>query len=51
LVDQFEEFVRCCEHGTEPETGGDEGLAVVAVMAAAIESVRSGRAVELSQVL
>jgi len=51
LVDQFEEFVRCCEQRTEPETGADEGLAVVAVMAAAIESVRSGRAVELSQVL
>jgi predicted dehydrogenase len=51
LVDQFEEFVRCCEQGIEPETGADEGLAVVAVMAAAIESVRSGRAVELSQVL
>ena len=51
LVDQFEDYVRCCEPGTEPETGGEEGPAVVAFMAAAIECVSAGHAIELSQVL
>ena len=49
-VDELAEFARCIREGTRPETGGPEGLEVAAVLEAAIESVASGRAVELSDV-
>jgi len=51
LKEQFDEFVRCCSSGDEPETGGAVGLAVVAVMEAAIGSVRARKAVSISDVI
>lgn len=47
LADQLAEFARCVRDGGRPETGGAEGLAVVQVLVAAQESVRSGRAVDV----
>ena len=48
MVDELAEFARCIREGTRPETGGPEGLEVAAVLEAAVESVLSGRAVELA---
>lgn len=48
VVDELEEFARCILDGTEPETGGPEGLEVAAVLEAIVQSAESGRAVELS---
>jgi predicted dehydrogenase len=48
IVDELAEFARCIREGTQPETGGAEGLEVAAVLEAAVESASSGRAVELS---
>ena len=50
MVDELAEFARCIREGTQPETGGPQGLEVAAVLEAAVESVSSGRAVELSDV-
>ena len=50
MVDELAEFARCIREGTQPETGGPEGLEVAAVLEAAVESVSSGRAVELSDI-
>jgi len=50
LEEQFREFVACARTGAEPETGGRTGLAVTAVMEAALESTRSGRAVPVADV-
>jgi predicted dehydrogenase len=47
-VDELAEFARCIRHGGRPETGGAEGLEMAAVLEAVVESVASGRAVELS---
>lgn len=44
VADQLREFVASANGGPPPETGGAEGLAVIAVMAAAVESSQSGRA-------
>jgi predicted dehydrogenase len=48
IADQLEEFARCIRDGGRPETGGDEGLEVAAVLEAILESARSGRVVELA---
>lgn len=48
VADELAEFVRCIQHGTEPETGGSAGLEVAAVLEATVESARSGRSVDLS---
>jgi UDP-N-acetyl-2-amino-2-deoxyglucuronate dehydrogenase len=50
LAEQFAEFVECCRTGAEPETGGKAGLAVVALMEAAIESNRTAVAVPVPDV-
>lgn len=42
VVDQIDEFVRSIRGETTPETGGREGLEVVAVLEAAMASARSG---------
>jgi predicted dehydrogenase len=48
LTEQMAEFARCVRGAAKPETGGDSSLEVVAVVEAAVESARSGRAVELA---
>jgi predicted dehydrogenase len=47
LTEQFEDFVRCIREGGEPEVGAREAIAALRVSRAALESARSGRAVEL----
>ncbi len=48
LVDQITEFTRSIQGEASPETGGPEGLAVVEVMAALIESHRIGKPVDVA---
>jgi predicted dehydrogenase len=50
MVDELAEFARCIRDGSRPETGGQEGLEVAAVLEAISESVASRRTVELSDV-
>ncbi len=49
VVEEIAEFARCIRTGERPETGAAEGLEVVAVLEGLVESVASGRAVELSE--
>ncbi|MFV2039018.1 MAG: Gfo/Idh/MocA family protein [Acidimicrobiales bacterium] len=44
VADEIAEFARAIRGGPAPETGGTEGLEVIAVMAAAVASSESGRA-------
>jgi len=49
LAVEMEHFIDCIANGREPRTGADEGIAVVDLLAAAQQSMRSGgRPVELS---
>ena len=48
LADELAEFSRCIRGNGQPEVSGAEGLEVVAVLEAIIESVNTGRAVEVS---
>lgn len=50
LAEELDEFAACIRGEAAPETGGAEGAAVVAVLAAIDESVRSGRAVDVAAV-
>ncbi|HWL42046.1 MAG TPA: Gfo/Idh/MocA family oxidoreductase [Ilumatobacter sp.] len=50
IAEQMGEFGRALRGGPAPETGGREGLVVDLVMAAAEESVRSRRAVDVERV-
>jgi len=47
VVDQLVEFGKVVRGEAEPETGAAEGLAVVAVLDAMVESSQTGRAVEV----
>ena len=49
LADEMAEFARCIRGQARPETGGAEGLAVVAVMEAIIESSKTGKPVDISE--
>ena len=42
VAEEIAEFARCVRTGEAPETGGPEGLRVVAVLAAAMESAATG---------
>jgi predicted dehydrogenase len=44
LAVEIAHFVECVKHGREPRTGGEEGVRVVSILAAAQESMRSGGA-------
>jgi predicted dehydrogenase len=44
LAVEIAHFVDCVKHGREPRTGGEEGVRVVSILAAAQESMRSGGA-------
>lgn len=48
LVDELEEFGHCIADGETPETGAAEGLAALRVVLGAVESARTGRAVDLA---
>jgi predicted dehydrogenase len=50
LADEMAEFARCINTGEAPETGGLEGLAVVAVMEAAVKAAATGDLVEVEKV-
>jgi predicted dehydrogenase len=47
-VEQLAEFAAAIRGETRPEVGGEEGLTVVAVLQAAVESVRGGGFVEVA---
>jgi predicted dehydrogenase len=47
VADELAEFARCVTQGAEPETGAAEGLEVAAMLEAVVESVATGRAVDL----
>ncbi len=42
LAVELAHFVDCCRHGQQPRTGAADGVAVVEILAAAQESMRSG---------
>jgi predicted dehydrogenase len=44
LAVEIAHFVDCVRHGRPPRTGGEEGIRVVQILAAAQESIRSGGA-------
>jgi predicted dehydrogenase len=48
IADELGEYVRAIQGETKPETGGTEGLEVVAVLEAAVASSESGRAESVS---
>jgi predicted dehydrogenase len=50
IADELADFARCIREGESPEAGGPEGLEVIAVLEAVIESVKSNRVVEVSQI-
>ena len=45
IVEELTEFARCIREGGQPEVGGKEGTANVAVLEAIVESVKTGRPV------
>ncbi len=50
LADQMAEFAACVRDGARPETGAPEAIAVVEVLQAIIESLRTGRSVDIADV-
>jgi predicted dehydrogenase len=48
LVEQLTEFARCVREGGRPEVSGEEAIADVAVLEAVVESIKSGRAVDVA---
>lgn len=51
LKEEIEEFADCLRNRRKPETGGLEGMRALAVILAAISSAKSGRPVEVSEIL
>lgn len=49
VVEQLAEFGTVVDEGGRPEVGGEEGLAVVAVLEAAVRSVQEGAIVEVAR--
>ena len=49
MVEQMAEFAKCIREGAKPEVSGPEGIEVVAVLEAVVESADTGRAVEVSK--
>ena len=50
LADQMSEFGRCIEDGGAPEVGAPQAIAVVEVLEAIVESIRTGRSVDIADV-
>jgi predicted dehydrogenase len=51
LTEELDEFAKCSMLGTQPETGGPEGLNALAVIVGAMKSSREGRTVTIAEVL
>ncbi len=49
VADQIAEFAAAIRGETTPEIGGREGLEIVSILAAAVESAATGRAVDISE--
>ena len=47
ILEEIDEFADCIQTGARPETDGEGGLAALALIRAAIESVRSGTQVRI----
>jgi predicted dehydrogenase len=50
VADELAEFAKCIKTGAAPETGGIEGLRVVAVLEAAVAAASSGQTVDVEDV-
>ena len=48
---EIEHFVNCVSNGSQPRTGGHDGLMSLALAEAALESVRTGSAVNPKDLL
>lgn len=51
LIDELAAFADCVRAGRQPEVTGKEGLQALAVVLAAVESSRRGRAVDIQEIL
>lgn len=49
LADELTEFAQCIRSGGTPQVGGPEGTEVIAVLESIIESVNTGKAVEVDK--
>lgn len=47
ILEEIDEFADCIRTGKKPETDGQAGMAALALVRAAIDSARSGKAVDL----
>lgn len=47
ILEQIDEFADCVRTGAQPETGGKEAMAALALIRAAIDSAKTGKQVEL----
>jgi predicted dehydrogenase len=50
VEDELEEFARNVRNGSQPETGGHEGLEATAILEGIVESATTGRVVDLDEV-
>jgi predicted dehydrogenase len=50
VADELAEFAKCIKTGAAPETGGMEGLRVVAVLEAAVAAALSGQTIDVEDV-
>ena len=48
LADEMDEFCKCIRGEATPETGGPEGLEVVAVLEAVVQSATTGQVVDVA---
>jgi predicted dehydrogenase len=51
IQEEMDEFAHCILEGSAPEVGGEEALAALAVIEAAVLSNQRGRAVEIAELL
>jgi predicted dehydrogenase len=51
IQEEMDEFAHCILKGSAPEVGGEEALAALAVIEAAVLSNQRGRAVEIAELL
>jgi predicted dehydrogenase len=50
VQDELDEFARNVRNGSQPETGGPEGLEATAILEGIVESAATGRVVDLDEV-
>ena len=51
ILEEIDEFAHCVRTGDKPETDGQGGLVALALIRAAIESARTGKQVEIAELL